>query len=58
MQADTMPAFEGPGALAEIDESSACRFRLDWFSDSKLVIGDKDALANMQGKVQRDGRDG
>jgi len=46
---DTMPVLEGPqGSL----KSTALRvlFSSDWFSDSKLVIGDKDALANMQGK--------
>lgn len=46
---DTMPVLKGPqGSL----KSTALRvlFSSDWFSDSKLVIGDKDALANMQGK--------
>ena len=46
---DTMPVLEGgQGAF----KSTALRvlFGSEWFSDSKLVIGDKDALANMQGK--------
>ena len=46
---DTMPVLEGgQGAF----KSTALRvlFSSEWFSDSKLVIGDKDALANMQGK--------
>lgn len=46
---DTMPVLEGgQGSF----KSTALRvlFGSDWFSDSKLVIGDKDALANMQGK--------
>jgi len=46
---DTMPVLEGgQGSF----KSTALRvlFGSEWFSDSKLVIGDKDALANMQGK--------
>jgi len=46
---DTMVVLEGgQGSF----KSTALRvlFSSEWFSDSKLVIGDKDALANMQGK--------
>ena len=46
---DTMVALEGvQGAY----KSSSLRelFGKEWFADSKLNIGDKDALANMQGK--------
>jgi putative DNA primase/helicase len=46
---DTMPVLEGSQGSFK---STALRllFGSEWFSDSKLVIGDKDALANMQGK--------
>jgi putative DNA primase/helicase len=46
---DTMVTLEGAqGAY----KSSSLRelFGKDWFADSKLNLGDKDALANMQGK--------
>lgn len=46
---DTMVVLEGgQGSF----KSTALRvlFSSEWFSDSKLIIGDKDALANMQGK--------
>lgn len=46
---DTMVVFEGgQGAF----KSSALKalFGAQWFADSKLVIGDKDALAQMMGK--------
>ena len=46
---DTMPVLEGGQGVFK---STALRelFGNEWFSDSKLVIGDKDALAQMQGK--------
>lgn len=46
---DTMMVFEGGQGDFK---SSAIRalFSDEWFSDSKLKIGDKDALAQMQGK--------
>jgi putative DNA primase/helicase len=46
---DTMMVFEGGQGDFK---STAIRalFGDDWFSDSKLKIGDKDALAQMQGK--------
>lgn len=46
---DTMVVLEGGQGIFK---STAIRalFGDDWFADSKLVIGDKDALAQMQGK--------
>ena len=46
---DTMVVLEGGQGVFK---STAFRvlFGNDWFSDSKLTIGDKDALAQMQGK--------
>jgi putative DNA primase/helicase len=46
---DTMPVMEGNQGTFK---STALRvlFGSEWFNDSKLVIGDKDALASMLGK--------
>lgn len=46
---DTMVVFEG-GQGDYKSTSIKTLFGDDWFADSKLKIGDKDALANMQGK--------
>lgn len=46
---DTMPVLEG-GQGTFKSTALEVLFSKEWFSDSKLVIGDKDALANMQGK--------
>jgi predicted P-loop ATPase len=46
---DTMVVFEG-GQGDYKSTSIKMLFGEDWFADSKLKIGDKDALANMQGK--------
>lgn len=46
---DTMLVFEG-GQGDYKSTSIKVLFGEDWFADSKLKIGDKDALANMQGK--------
>lgn len=46
---DTMVVFEG-GQGDYKSTSIKTLFGEDWFADSKLKIGDKDALANMQGK--------
>lgn len=46
---DTMLVFEG-GQGDYKSTSIKALFGEDWFADSKLKIGDKDALANMQGK--------
>lgn len=46
---DTMVCFEGDQG---VKKSSAlrCLFGGQWFADSKLTLGDKDALAQMHGK--------
>lgn len=46
---DTMLVLEG-GQGDYKSSSIRALFGEDWFADSKLKIGDKDALANMQGK--------
>ena len=46
---DTMLVFEG-GQGDYKSTSIRALFGDEWFSDSKLTIGDKDALAQMQGK--------
>lgn len=46
---DTMVVFEG-GQGDYKSTSIRCLFGDEWFSDSKMTIGDKDALAQMQGK--------
>lgn len=46
---DTMLVFEG-GQGDFKSTSIRALFGAEWFSDSKMTIGDKDALAQMQGK--------